>query len=120
MLILPRQQTYVFKMNKRVLFCGIIVSVFVVLFYCVKNTIPFIITKNKNSRRKSRASQVALVVKNPPASAGDARDVGLIPGSKPWRRRGHPLQDACLENPTDRGAWGGCIHGVAKSQTRLK
>ena len=29
----------------------------------------------------SRDSQVALVVKNPLASAGDARDMGLIPGS---------------------------------------
>ena len=27
-----------------------------------------------------RASQEALVVKNPPANAGDPRDVGLIPG----------------------------------------
>ena len=37
-----------------------------------------------------RASQVVLVVKNPPANAGDIRDVGLIPGSGirkiPWRR----------------------------------
>ena len=28
------------------------------------------------------ASQVALVVKNPPANAGDVRDVGLVPGSE--------------------------------------
>ena len=31
---------------------------------------------------RHRASQVALVVKNPPANAGDTRDVGLIPGSE--------------------------------------
>ena len=34
------------------------------------------------------AFQVALVVKNPPANAGDVRDTGLIPrlGRFPWRR----------------------------------
>ena len=44
------------------------------------------------------------VVKNPPASAGD---VGLIPGSgrSAGGENGNPLQDSCLENPTDRGAW---------------
>ena len=53
-----------------------------------------------------RASQVALVVKNPLASAGDIRDVGLIPG--PGRSlgggHGNPLQYSCPENPMDRGA----------------
>ena len=47
------------------------------------------------------ASQVALVVKNPPATAGDIRDVGLIPVLGRSFRRGHgsPLQCSCLENP---------------------
>ena len=47
------------------------------------------------------ASQVALVVKNPPANTGDGRDVGLIPGSgrSPGGERGNPLQYSCLENP---------------------
>ena len=36
------------------------------------------------------------------------------------RRRWHPLQCSCLENPTDRGAWWAAVHGVAKSQTRLR
>ena len=35
----------------------------------------------------SRASQVALVVKNPPANAGDPRDAGSIPRETPWRRK---------------------------------
>ena len=54
------------------------------------------------------ASQVALVVKNPAANAGDVRDVGSIPGlgRSPGRGDGHPLQYSCLENPMDRGAWG--------------
>ena len=33
--------------------------------------------------------------------------------------QGTPLQDSCLENPMDRGAWWAIVHGVAKSQTRL-
>ena len=52
------------------------------------------------------ASQVALVVKNPPASAGDPRDVSSIPasGRSPGGGPGNPLQCSCLENPVDRGA----------------
>ena len=65
------------------------------------------------------ASQVAPVVKNPPASAGDIRDVGLIPG---WRRspgegHGNPLWYCCLKNPMDRGAWQATVTRVAKSPT---
>ena len=52
------------------------------------------------------ASQVMLVVKNPPANAGDIRDLGLIPGLGRSFGGGHggPLQYSCLENPVDRGA----------------
>ena len=52
----------------------------------------------------SWASQVALVVKNLPASAGDARDVGSIPGTGrvPGEGNGNPLQYSCLENSMDR------------------
>ena len=55
---------------------------------------------------ESRASQVALMVKNPPANAGEVRDAGSIPGSGRSFGGGHgsPLQYSCLENPTDRGA----------------
>ena len=60
--------------------------------------------------------------KNRRASAGDIRDSGLIPGSgrPPGGGHGNPLQCSCLENPMDRGAWPATVHGVAKSQTRLK
>ena len=53
-----------------------------------------------------RASQVALIVKNPLASAGDIRDVGLIPGlgRSPGGGYGNLLQYSCLENPMNRGA----------------
>ena len=54
-----------------------------------------------------QASQVALVVKNPPANAGDVRDAGSIPGSgrSLGVGNGNLLQYSCLENPIDRGAW---------------
>ena len=53
------------------------------------------------------------------ASAGSAGDVGSIPGlgRSPGVGNGTPLQDSCLENPMDRGAWEAAVHGVAKSQT---
>ena len=68
------------------------------------------------------ASQVVLVVKNPPANTGDIRDVGLIPGSgrPPGGGHGNTLQYSCLENPKDRAAWRTAVHGVAKSRKRLK
>ena len=51
-----------------------------------------------------------------------AGDVGLIPGSgrSPGGGSGNPLQYSCLGNPMDRGGWWTTVHGVAKSQTRLK
>ena len=53
------------------------------------------------------ASQVVLVVKNPPANARNTGDAGSIPGSKRSSGGGHgnPLQYSCLENPMDRGGW---------------
>ena len=57
-----------------------------------------------------------------PAEAGDAGDVGSIPGLGRSARGGHgsPLQYSCLENPVDGGACHATVHGVAKSQTLLK
>ena len=54
------------------------------------------------------------------ASACDAGDVGLVPGSgrPPGERNGNPLQYSCLENPMDRGAWRVTVCGVAKNRTR--
>ena len=59
---------------------------------------------------------------NPPANAGDIRDVGLIPGlgRSPGEGHANPVQCPCLENPMDRGAWLATAHGVTKSQTQLK
>ena len=68
------------------------------------------------------ASQVALVVKNPPASAGDVRDSGSIPGSGrfPGGGHGNPLHYSCLDTPMDRGACRATVHRVTKSRTQLK
>ena len=59
---------------------------------------------------------MAQVVKNLPASAGDSRDVGLIPGSgrSLGGGNGNPLQYSCLENPVDRGTWWATIHAGHK------
>ena len=60
------------------------------------------------------------VVKNPPASAENAGDVGLIPGSGrfPWRRKWQPTPVFLPEkSPMDRGAWQAAVHGIAKRQT---
>ena len=65
------------------------------------------LTKKRNSTYIFlETSQVAQVVKNPPANAGDPKDVGSIPGSgrSPGVGNGNPLQYSCLENPRDRGA----------------
>ena len=66
--------------------------------------------------KQKRASQVALVVKNPPANEGDIRHKGSIPGSGrfPEGRHGNPLQYSCLENPMDRGAWQATVHRVTE------
>ena len=56
------------------------------------------------------------VVKNSPANAGY---MGSIPGLQRFSGGGpgNPLQDSCLENPMDRGAWWATVHRAAKSQT---
>ena len=63
------------------------------------------------------ASQVALVVKNLPANAGDIKIVGLIPGlgRSPGGGHGNPLQYSCLDSAMDRGAWWATTHMIAKS-----
>ena len=69
------------------------------------------------------ASQVVLVIRNPPANAGDVCDVVSIPGSgrSPGGGHGNSLQYSCLENPQGlRGAWQVTVHGVTQSRTRPK
>ena len=56
------------------------------------------------------------MVKNPPANAGDAGDMGSVPGSvkSPGEGNGYPLQYSCLGNPMDREAWLTTVHWVTK------
>ena len=65
-----------------------------------------VLLKSYMHRSSQRASQVPLVVKNPPAKAGDIRGVGSNSGSGrlPGEGNGNPLQNSCLEYPMDRRA----------------
>ena len=69
--------------------------------------------------RVTRGFPGGTVVKNPPADAGDARDMGSIPGSgrSPEEGNGNSLQYSYLEIFMDKGAWWATVHGVAKSWT---
>ena len=62
-------------------------------------------------------TQVALVIKNLPANAGDTGDSGSVPGlgRSPGEGSDNPLQYSCLGNPMDRGAWKAVVHGGTKS-----
>ena len=59
------------------------------------------------------------MVKNLPANAGDARDMGSIAGlgRSTGVGKGNPLQYYCLGNSMDRGAWQATVHGAEKSWT---
>ena len=61
------------------------------------------------------------MVKNPPASAGDTRDAGSIPGLGRSLGGGHgnSFQYSFLRNPMDSGACWATVHTVTKSQTQL-
>ena len=78
--------------------------------------------QNASPTLTDRASQVALVVKNPPANAGDVRDAGLISelGRPAGGGHGDPLQCSCLENPHGQRSLGATVHSVTKSWTWLK
>ena len=81
--------------------------------YKVTRAVPFALLSSS-----PWASQVAPVVKNPPANAGDSGDAGSIPGlgKIPWRRLPTPV--SCLENPMEREASWATVHGVGlQSQT---
>ena len=64
-------------------------------------------------------SMVVLVVKNPPANAGDAGDVDSVPGlgRSPGEGDGNLLQYSCLEKSMNREAWWATVHGITKSRT---
>ena len=61
------------------------------------------------------ASQTALVVKESACQCGEIQETGLIPGSGNSPGEGNGTQYFCLENSTDRGAWGAPVHGATES-----
>ena len=84
--------------------------------------VPVFESRSTRILLSSWASQVALVVKNPPANVGDVRDAGLIPqsGRYPGGENGNQFQCSCLENLMDRRTWQATVHEGAKSETQLK
>ena len=57
------------------------------------------------------------MAKKPPTNAGDARDVGSVPGMRrsPGEGNANPFQDSCLGNPMHRGVWQAIVHEITKS-----
>ena len=76
------------------------------------------VTNNGTTDAHGSSSQTALVVKNPPANAGDIRDVGLIPGLRrsPGEGKGNPLQYSFLGNPWTEGPGG--LQSIASQRVR--
>ena len=62
-----------------------------------------------------RASQVVLMVKNPPAKPGDIKDEVWSLGVG----KANLLQYSCLKSPMDRGAWWTTVHGVTKESDTI-
>ena len=69
-----------------------------------------------------KACQLALVVENLPASAGEVRDLDSIPesGRSSGEGNDNPLQYSCLRSPMDKGAWRATVHSVTNSKIQLK
>ena len=66
---------------------------------------------------------MTLVVKNPPANAGDIRDMSSIPklGGSPGEGHGNPLQYSCCripwtEEPKGLQSMGATVHGNSQKQ----
>ena len=61
------------------------------------------------------------MVKNQPSNAGDAGDVGSIPGSGTSSEEGNgsPLQYFYLSNPMDSGAWQAIVHDLTKGRLQM-
>ena len=75
-----------------------------------------------NSLLYNQGISGGIVVKNPPANAGDTVNMNLIPGlgRSAGEGNGNLLQQySCLENSMDRGAWQAFVHRVTKNQTQL-
>ena len=83
---------------------------------CVQRLEASILWVSKWIYKFESGSQVALVIKKPPANSEDIRNSGSIPGTRRYPGRGHgnPRQCSCLENPMVRRA---TVQRVTKNQT---
>ena len=93
-----------------------------VFFFKLQINLPRLIIKvHRTLNHKSLDVVLPTGCSDSKESACTAGDLGLIPGvgQSPGRGNGNPLQDCCLENPMDTGAWQAIVHGVEKSQTQL-
>ena len=77
------------------------------------------------AKSRTRLSNFTCTAEEPACQSRQQEtwDLGLIPGlgrSPGGGGHGNPLQDPCLENPTDRGAWWATVHRVTESQTRRR
>ena len=86
------------------------------LYFLLCIFLPFLHTSVHHRCFEFWVSQVILVVKNLPISAGDLRDVCSVPGLGRSCGGGHsnPIQYSCLEDPMDRGTWLATVHRVTK------
>ena len=95
------------------------------IWICQREAIKMFLLRARSQKKKSHLYAKSFpsnsVVKNLPASAGDAGVWSLILGSgrAPGEGDGNPLQYSCLENPMDRVAWWAIVLGISKSLKKL-
>ena len=100
---------------------GFLVQFRLCLVLCELKSLPPQFPNLYNESLTTMGFPGGTVVKNLPAHAGGAGDLGLIPGSGrfPGEENGNPIQCSCLGNPMDSGAWQATGHGVSKRRTQL-
>ena len=83
-------------------------------------------TKYQIVIKKKKKKEISALRSFPHSSVGkesacNAGNLGSIPGLGrfPGEGNGNPLQDSCLENPTDRGTWQATVHGVIRVRQDL-
>ena len=114
-----------FQFQEVIVLQWILLCVFWCLCVCTSVGVELLEVRGWRYVRFSRSYQAprgfpgGTEVKNPLTNAGDARDLGSIPGSgrSLGAGNGNLLQYSCLENSMDRGGWQAIVHGVAKSWT---
>ena len=95
---------------------GCVLVFYIYLFtYVLVSLFMFVYMKNKGFPGGASGKESTCQGRRPKRC-----EFGPWVGKIPWRRAWQPTPVFFLENPMDRGAWRAIVHGVAKSQTRLK